>query len=372
MQTPGRAMRMEAGEAAPPAGAGGWGKWVRLNVGGTVFLTTRQTLCREQKSFLSRLCQGEELQSDRDETGAYLIDRDPTYFGPILNFLRHGKLVLDKDMAEEGVLEEAEFYNIGPLIRIIKDRMEEKDYTVTQVVPRKVQRTLLELAFLSLDPGSKRPVCRGSWKDSLPTLGKSWSRPSTCTACCSARRRSSRRWSPPCLMDGASSSHIWDREGQPARYRPLPAFRRQPARPGTRLGRGGAAAVIKAFLEGPGPAEPAGEHRLLLQLRQRGPGGVPVRGVQGALQLPARAELRVQPQDQEHGGAAGGGAAAGGGGGGGGGTGAGGGRYTGERCSQPPRRMIANQSRSLPPTPCWSQLQNLGGPGMAGGRAHQG
>ncbi|XP_021777206.1 BTB/POZ domain-containing protein KCTD17 isoform X2 [Papio anubis] len=147
MQTPRPAMRMEAGEAAPPAGAGGraaggWGKWVRLNVGGTVFLTTRQTLCREQKSFLSRLCQGEELQSDRDETGAYLIDRDPTYFGPILNFLRHGKLVLDKDMAEEGVLEEAEFYNIGPLIRIIKDRMEEKDYTVTQVPPKHVYRVL--------------------------------------------------------------------------------------------------------------------------------------------------------------------------------------------------------------------------------------
>nr|XP_024643335.1 BTB/POZ domain-containing protein KCTD17 isoform X4 [Macaca nemestrina] len=147
MQTPRPAMRMEAGEGAPPAGAGGraaggWGKWVRLNVGGTVFLTTRQTLCREQKSFLSRLCQGEELQSDRDETGAYLIDRDPTYFGPILNFLRHGKLVLDKDMAEEGVLEEAEFYNIGPLIRIIKDRMEEKDYTVTQVPPKHVYRVL--------------------------------------------------------------------------------------------------------------------------------------------------------------------------------------------------------------------------------------
>lgn len=70
MQTPEPEMRMEAGEAAPPAGAGGraaggWSKWVRLNVGGTVFLTTRQTLCREQKSFLSRLCQGEELQSDR-------------------------------------------------------------------------------------------------------------------------------------------------------------------------------------------------------------------------------------------------------------------------------------------------------------------
>lgn len=47
----------------PPTGT--HAKWVRLNVGGTVFLTTRQTLCREQKSFLCRLCQGEELQSDR-------------------------------------------------------------------------------------------------------------------------------------------------------------------------------------------------------------------------------------------------------------------------------------------------------------------
>nr|XP_009936072.1 PREDICTED: BTB/POZ domain-containing protein KCTD17 [Opisthocomus hoazin] len=45
-------------------------------------------------------------------------------------------------MAEEGVLEEAEFYNIGPLIRIIKDRLEEKDYTVTQVPPKHVYRVL--------------------------------------------------------------------------------------------------------------------------------------------------------------------------------------------------------------------------------------
>uniref|UniRef100_A0A8V0YPJ9 Potassium channel tetramerization domain containing 17 n=1 Tax=Gallus gallus TaxID=9031 RepID=A0A8V0YPJ9_CHICK len=134
------AVGLRCGWDPPPIDA--QAKWVRLNVGGTVFLTTRQTLCREQKSFLCRLCQGEELQSDRDETGAYLIDRDPTYFGPILNFLRHGKLVLDKDMAEEGVLEEAEFYNIGPLIRIIKDRLEEKDYTVAQVPPKHVYRVL--------------------------------------------------------------------------------------------------------------------------------------------------------------------------------------------------------------------------------------
>ncbi|XP_012718563.2 BTB/POZ domain-containing protein KCTD5 isoform X3 [Fundulus heteroclitus] len=113
------------------------GKWVRLNVGGTVFLTTRQTLLKEQTSFLYRLCQQQDLHSDTDETGAYVIDRDPTYFGPILNYLRHGKLVYNKELAEEGVLEEAEFYNITPLIKLIKERISERDSKATQQVPPK-------------------------------------------------------------------------------------------------------------------------------------------------------------------------------------------------------------------------------------------
>ncbi|XP_069764118.1 BTB/POZ domain-containing protein KCTD5-like isoform X2 [Narcine bancroftii] len=118
-------------------------KWVRLNVGGTHFLTTRQTLCREEKSFLYRLCQEEgELLSDRDETGAYLIDRDPTYFGPILNYLRHGKLVINKELAEEGVLEEAEFYNIAPLIKLVKEKIKERDCKPTQIPTKHVYRVL--------------------------------------------------------------------------------------------------------------------------------------------------------------------------------------------------------------------------------------
>uniref|UniRef100_A0A3Q4AFL9 BTB domain-containing protein n=1 Tax=Mola mola TaxID=94237 RepID=A0A3Q4AFL9_MOLML len=120
----------------------GSSKWIRLNVGGTYFLTTRQTLCRDPKSFLYRLSQADpELDSDKDETGAYLIDRDPTYFGPVLNYLRHGKLVLNRDLAEE-VLEEAEFYNITSLIKLIKDKIRERDCKTSQVPVKHVYRVL--------------------------------------------------------------------------------------------------------------------------------------------------------------------------------------------------------------------------------------
>ncbi|XP_066477417.1 BTB/POZ domain-containing protein KCTD5-like [Tiliqua scincoides] len=125
-------------------GAGGVpSKWVRLNMGSTCFLTTCQMLCQDPHSFLFCLCQADpDLDSDKDETGAYLIDRDPTYFGPVLNYLRHGNLVINKDLAEEGVLEEAEFYNNGSLIKLVKDKIRERDARIAQVPVKHVYRVL--------------------------------------------------------------------------------------------------------------------------------------------------------------------------------------------------------------------------------------
>lgn len=82
--------------------------WVRLNVGGKYFSTSRSTLVlKEPGSMLARMFAQDDdgyfmSPSNVDETGAYLIDRSPTYFEPILNYLRNGQLVYDTNVNPAG------------------------------------------------------------------------------------------------------------------------------------------------------------------------------------------------------------------------------------------------------------------------------
>jgi len=101
-------------------------EWLMLNVGGKIFTTTRSTLTRfDSGSMLARMFSSDsEWSSSVDEAGAYLIDRSPLYFEPIINYLRHGKLILDKSVNPEGILEEAKFFGLTSLIETLEDMIE--------------------------------------------------------------------------------------------------------------------------------------------------------------------------------------------------------------------------------------------------------
>lgn len=105
-------------------------KWVMLNVGGTYFMTSRSTLTKStpQNSPLHRISSNStNVEWERDEKGAYMIDRDPIYFQSVLNFLRHGHLLLSRDVPEEAILLEAEHFNLPELIKTTKQRLNNRE-----------------------------------------------------------------------------------------------------------------------------------------------------------------------------------------------------------------------------------------------------
>ncbi|XP_033629547.1 BTB/POZ domain-containing protein KCTD3-like isoform X1 [Asterias rubens] len=91
------------------------GEIIKLNVGGAKFSTSKQTLTCVPDSFFSSLMSG-RIPSVKDEEGAIFIDRDPTVFAPILNYLRTKELNL-KGVDVQTLRHEAEFYGISPLVK---------------------------------------------------------------------------------------------------------------------------------------------------------------------------------------------------------------------------------------------------------------
>lgn len=91
------------------------GDIIHLNVGGTRFSTSRQTLTWIPDSFFTALLSG-RIPSLRDETGAIFIDRDPQNFSIILNYLRTRDIDL-KTTDLRVLRQEAEYYGIAPLVK---------------------------------------------------------------------------------------------------------------------------------------------------------------------------------------------------------------------------------------------------------------
>ncbi|XP_029025092.1 BTB/POZ domain-containing protein KCTD9b [Betta splendens] len=114
----GDSLEGERGPQEEPRGPDeGQTDWLTLNVGGRCFTTTRSTLVRkEPESMLAHMFREKDVWGNKqDSQGAYLIDRSPDYFEPILNYLRHGQLIINDGINPLGVLEEARFFGIEQL-----------------------------------------------------------------------------------------------------------------------------------------------------------------------------------------------------------------------------------------------------------------
>lgn len=102
-------------------------KMITLNVGGTIYTTSIETLTRYPDSMLGTMFKTQHGNSgtgldpsNKDEHGRFVIDRDGPTFRFVLNFLRESCLTLPEDFKELGLLRrEAEFYQIGPLIEAV-------------------------------------------------------------------------------------------------------------------------------------------------------------------------------------------------------------------------------------------------------------
>ncbi|MGH0178472.1 UNVERIFIED_CONTAM: hypothetical protein FKN15_004924 [Acipenser sinensis] len=85
---------------------------------------------KEPDSMLAHMFQDRELWGNKqDPRGAYLIDRSPEYFEPILNYLRHGQLIVNEGINLLGVLEEARFFGIEQLAEQLENSQPPEDHS---------------------------------------------------------------------------------------------------------------------------------------------------------------------------------------------------------------------------------------------------
>ncbi|CAI2338311.1 unnamed protein product [Caenorhabditis sp. 36 PRJEB53466] len=98
---------------------------ITLNVGGTVYTTTRSTLSKEADTLLANIASGslsddEQISVVTMPDGSLFLDRDGPLFAYILHFLRTDKLSLPEQFREVARLkDEADFYRLEKLSTLL-------------------------------------------------------------------------------------------------------------------------------------------------------------------------------------------------------------------------------------------------------------
>ena len=101
---------------------------VNLNIGGTIFSTYKSNLTNSNEPenyFVQLFSQEKELQ--KDQNGNIFIDRDPTYFRYILNYLRNFGDVEkcyfpDEEKQLKELIEETKFYKLTNFTNFLTER----------------------------------------------------------------------------------------------------------------------------------------------------------------------------------------------------------------------------------------------------------
>jgi len=89
--------------------------WIKLNVGGRLFTTTRSTLIKYPYSMLGRMFDDTRWASAIDQDGSYLIDHDPNQFDAILNYLRFVRRSLVRSLRASSTLLTSRFTALATL-----------------------------------------------------------------------------------------------------------------------------------------------------------------------------------------------------------------------------------------------------------------
>ena len=115
---------------------------IKLDVGGQLFKTNIQTLCKYPDSMLCAMFSHTDsgmTPMPKTEKGHFFLDADPIYFRVVLNWLRLGKITLELKRHLKGTMALAEYFGLDKLTEELK--MIDKKNKLPSPIVRTVARS---------------------------------------------------------------------------------------------------------------------------------------------------------------------------------------------------------------------------------------